>query len=135
MFQYRQVLVHMRQGDSDRDIARAGLMGRTKAARFRVLAAEQGWLCPGDPLPEEALIAAAVGQARRARSTISSVEPYCAQVKRWLEQGVSGVAIHAALLRNYGYRGSYSAVRRMVAAIQESLPPQATVRLDFAPGE
>ena len=135
MFQYRQVLVRMRQGDCDRDIARARLMGRSKAARFRVLAAQQGWLSPEEALPEEAVIAAAVGHARRARSTISSVEPYRRQVERWLEQGVSGVAIHAALLRNYGYSGSYSAVRRMVAAIQESLPPQATVRLDFAPGE
>jgi hypothetical protein len=30
LFEYRQVLVRMRQGDSDRDIARAGLMGRKK---------------------------------------------------------------------------------------------------------
>ena len=28
MFQYRQVLVRLRQGDSDRDIARSRLMGR-----------------------------------------------------------------------------------------------------------
>jgi hypothetical protein len=28
VFEYRQVLARMRQGDSDRDIARAGLMGR-----------------------------------------------------------------------------------------------------------
>ncbi len=30
MYQYRQVLVRLRQGDSDRDIDRAGLMGRKK---------------------------------------------------------------------------------------------------------
>jgi transposase len=135
MFQYRQVLVRMRQGDSDRDISRARLMGRNKAARLRVLASEQGWLSPQGPLPEDAAIVAAVGTARRARSTVSSVEPHRAQVERWLDQGVSGVAIHAALCRNHGYSGSYSAVRRMVSAIQASLPPQATVRLDFAPGE
>lgn len=28
-------------------------------------------------------------------------------------EGVGGMAIHAALCRNYGYRGSYSAVRRL----------------------
>jgi len=28
MYQYRQVLLRMRQGDSDREIARSGLMGR-----------------------------------------------------------------------------------------------------------
>lgn len=37
MFQYRQVLVRLREGDSDRDIARGGLMGRDKAAAFRGL--------------------------------------------------------------------------------------------------
>jgi hypothetical protein len=38
MFQYRAILVRMRQGDSDRDIARARLMGRPKAAALRALA-------------------------------------------------------------------------------------------------
>jgi hypothetical protein len=66
MFQYRQVLVRMRQGDSDRDIARARLMGRNKAARFRILASEQGWLSPQGPQPEDAAIVAAVGTARQA---------------------------------------------------------------------
>jgi len=69
VFQYRGVLVRMRQGDTDREIARAGLMGRPKAARLRALATEQGWLEPEAPLPDDATIAAAVGAARRARST------------------------------------------------------------------
>ncbi len=44
MFQYRQVLVRLRQGDSDRDIARSRLMGRPKVAAFRGLAVTQaGW--------------------------------------------------------------------------------------------
>ena len=37
MFQYRQVLVRMRQGDPDRAIARSGLMGRRKLAAFGAL--------------------------------------------------------------------------------------------------
>ena len=47
MFQYRQVLVRLRQGDSDRDIARSRLMGRPKVAALRGLAASQGWLAAG----------------------------------------------------------------------------------------
>jgi len=62
MFQYRQVLVRLRQGDSDRDIARARLMGRPKVAAFRALAAAQGWLAPEAALPDDAAIGAAVGQ-------------------------------------------------------------------------
>jgi hypothetical protein len=34
MFQYRQVLVRLRQGDSDRDIARSRLMGPPQGGRF-----------------------------------------------------------------------------------------------------
>ncbi len=75
MFQYRQILARMRQGDTDRDIARARLMGRRKAGELRSLAAERG------------------------------------------------------------YRGSYSPVYRMIAAIRAVLPPDATVPLLFAPAE
>jgi transposase len=135
MFQYRAVLVRLRQGDSDRDIARARLMGRPKVAALRALAAREGWLASDTPLPEDAAIAAAVGQARRARSTVSSVEPFRATVARWAEQGVNGVAIHAALCREHGYSGSYSAVRRMLGVLAASRAPEATVRLQFAPGE
>ena len=46
MFQYRQVLVRLRQGDTDRDLARSGLMGRRKVGALRALAEERGWLDP-----------------------------------------------------------------------------------------
>ena len=41
MYEYRQALMRMRQGDSEREIARSKLMGRSKAARFRELARAQ----------------------------------------------------------------------------------------------
>ncbi len=135
MFQYRQVLVRLRQGDSDRDIARSGLMGRPKVARFRLLAESQGWLAVAVPLPEDAAIAAVIAAPRRARSTISTVEAHRSLVERWADQGVGGVAIHAALWREHGYRGSYSSVRRMLAEIYASAPSAATVRLYFAPAD
>ena len=135
MFQYRQVLVRLRQGDSDRDIARSRLMGRPKVKALRALAVAQGWLAPESPLPDDATIAAFIGRARRPRSTISTLEPYRAQIERWAEQGVEGVAIHSALTREHGYRGSYSAVRRILAGIRAARPPEATVPLSFAPAE
>ena len=82
MFQYRAVLVRMRQGDTHRDIARARLMGRAKVAAFRSLAARQVWLDAGAPLPEEPAIATAIGRACRARSTVFIVEPSRALVTR-----------------------------------------------------
>lgn len=106
MFQYRQVLARLLQGDSDRDIARSRLMGRRKVMVLRQLATRQGWLSPQALLPDDATIAASIGAARRARSTISSVEPPRPIVERWAAQGVGGVAIHAALRREHGYCGS-----------------------------
>ena len=52
MYQYRQVLVRMRQGDSDRAIARSRLMGRKKMVQLRVIAQERGWLAPEAALPD-----------------------------------------------------------------------------------
>ena len=83
MFQYRQVLVRLRQGDTDRYIARTKVMGRRKVAVLRALACERGWLAASGELPDDATIAAALGQARRARSTISSAEPHRAQIQRY----------------------------------------------------
>lgn len=135
MHEYRQVLLRLRQGDSDRDIARSGLLGRPKAAAFRALAQARGWLDTDAALPTDAAIAAAMGRARRARSTISSAEPFRQKVEGWDRDGVSGVVIHAVLCREHGYTGSYSSVHRLLASIHATRPPQATVRLDFAPGE
>jgi hypothetical protein len=135
MFQYRQVLVRLRQGDSERVIARSRLMGRPKAACFRALAMRMGWLDPQAPLPTDGEIAAALGNARRASSTISSAEAHRAIVERWDAEGISGVVIHAALCRERGYTGSYSSIYRLLSSIHSSRPPDATVPLVFAPAE
>jgi len=135
MHHYRQALMRMRQGDSDRDIAKSGLMGRAAAAAFRALARAQGWLAPEGSPPEEAAIAAALCAPKRARSTVSSLEPLRAQIAAWFQQGLSGVVIHTALKREHGLVCSYSAVRRLLAGLKRDTPPEATVRLTFAPAE
>lgn len=68
MFQYRQVLLRLHQGDTDRQIARSALMSLRKIAAFRGLCEREGWLDPAAPLPEDAALAAAIGQAKSARS-------------------------------------------------------------------
>jgi transposase len=135
MFQYRQALVRMRQGDSDREIAAAKVMGRRKAAALRELAQSRGWLQPERALPEDAEIAGAVAAPKRAASTVSSLAGHRGVIEGWTEQGVSGVAIHAALVREYGFAGSYSAVRRVLADIQRNTRPSTTVRLHYEAAE
>ena len=135
MYQYREVLGRMKAGDSDRDLARAGLLGRDRAATFRGLAREQGWLEPGGALPEEAAISALLGQVKRPASTVSAAEPWRSQITAWDEQGVQGTTIHAALRRDHGFTGSYSSIARFLNGLHEARPPDVTVRLQFAPGE
>jgi len=133
MFEYRAVLVRMRQGDTDRSIARSGLMGRTKVRDFRVLARLHGWLDPEGPLPDEEEIAVTLS-GRRAASPGSTVEPYRAQVVEWAKEGVRSTSIHKALVRLHGYTGSYSSVNRFVRGLGLSTP-EPTVHLDFSSGD
>ena len=135
MFQYRQVLVRLRAGDTVREIARSGLMGRDKLGALRAVAQAHGWLDAGAEVPADEAIVAALGQGRRASSTISSVEPHREVVRRWLDAGVQGRAIHAALKRERAYIGSYSAVVRMLRQLRGEQPLEVTVRLSFAPAE
>lgn len=135
MHHYRQALLRMRQGESDREIAAARLMGRRKAAQWREMASARGWLQAEQPLPEDEAIASALGEPRRARTTISSLEPHRVLVQSWVEQGVSGTAIYAALKRQHAWAGSYSAVRRLLADIRAKRPPETTCRLNFEPAE
>lgn len=135
MHQYRHVLVRMRHGDSDRELARSRYMGLRKLAALRTLAEQHGWLQGDVPLPEDAEIAAALGPQQKATSTVSGLEVHRALIASWLEQRVPGTAILAALRREHGYTGSYSSVYRMVLAIKAQRLPEATIALLFAPGE
>jgi hypothetical protein len=74
MFHYRQALVRMRQGDSDRQIATARIMGRRLAARLREFSLQHNWLDPAAAMPEDEAIAMALGQPKRARTTISGLD-------------------------------------------------------------
>jgi hypothetical protein len=77
MYQYRHALARMRQGDSDRDIARSKLMGRKKIAAVREEAQRQGWLDPGTPLPDDTQLASVFGRREAAPRShcVSTLEP------------------------------------------------------------
>ena len=110
-------------------------VGSRIATRFRQLTHAQGCLDPERPLPEDAEIAAALGQPKLPVTAQSSIAAHRLLVAQWLAQGVSGVVIHTTLKREHGFTGHYSSVRRLIAQIGREQPPEATVRLTFAPGE
>ena len=135
MYHYRQALVRMRLGDSDRQIAKSGLMGRHVAGTVRKEASVRGWLDTDQVLPPDEELAAvfAASKKQRARQT-SSLEPHRKQITKWFEDGVQGTTIHGALKRRHGFSGSYSSVRRFVQGLADTTPRMTTV-LEFAPGD
>jgi hypothetical protein len=135
MHHYRQALVRMRAGDSDRQIAQQQLLGRHKAADFRALASRNGWLQASVAMPRDETLAAALEQQPAPQpKSVSSVAPWREQIATWVSAGVQATAIHAALKREHGFAGHYSSVRRMVEQVRQQQPVATTVRLDFEPG-
>jgi len=135
MYHYRQALVRMRQGESDRQIHATGLMGRRRLGVLRKQAQERGWLDPARSLPPDQELAAVLQRPKPTHTHAqSSLEPYRGLVDQWWSEGIDGTTIYAALMRRHGYTGSYSSVRRFLQSLAEKTPRVTTV-LEFAPGD
>ncbi len=80
MYQYRHVIVRMRLGESDRAIAKTGLMGRLKCGVVRQVAITQGWLEKECQLPADDVLVqqfkSRVSEAVPLPAGISKVELY-----------------------------------------------------------
>ena len=134
MYQYRNALVRMRQGDSDRDIARSKTMGRNKLAQVREIAFAQGWLAPETILPDDVILATLFARKTGLPvSCVSTLEPWRELVTKWHTAGIQGTTIHATLVRNHGYTGSYSSVHRFLGQLVALQQPDVPLRLTFNP--
>ena len=87
MYEYRRVLVLMRQGASDRSSSRARLMGREKAKEVRAVAEALGWLERDQALPEDGDLARVFRGSPRV-ATPSTLEPYREFVEQWHREGL-----------------------------------------------
>jgi transposase len=135
MYHYRQALVRMRQGESDRQIQATRLMGRRALGALRKKAQEHGWLDPARALPpDEELVSVLRPPQPTPAHERSSLEPHRIQIETWWNEGIQGTTIHAALTRRHGYTGSYSSVRRFVRSLTATTPRVTSV-LEFAPSE
>lgn len=134
MHEIRHVIARMRLGESDRDIARAGAMGRPKAAQLRALASEQGWLDLSQTLPPNDVLESLLQLPRSTQPSQSLAKPFADQICTWADEGIQITTIHQALVERYGFTGSYDSVRRLLKSHQRSAPV-ATVFLDHPPAE
>jgi hypothetical protein len=109
VFHYRQALLQMQRGMSDRAIALGGTIGRKKAAQLRCRASSEGWLDAGATLPDDATLAAIFISPRQSVSgPESSLERHRHRVKRWIDSGINARVIHRALEESHGsYRSRH----------------------------
>jgi|SRR5580704_1046832 transposase len=135
MYEYRQIIVQLRLGESIRGIVQAGLASRNKIRLVRKVAIQQKWLDTQHDLPDDDELAKFFKQPVITASTQALALPYKDQIKEWYEQGIQASTIHAALQRQHGFTGSYNAVQRFVKKIKDALPKKSTTILEFKPGE
>jgi len=130
----RELLRHLRATDSDRAVQRDTGIDRRTVQRYRSWATQQSLL--SGPLPALEDLQRLVHQTLTTPAPpqmVSSVEPFRAQVVELRAQGTEMVAIWERL-KERGYTGSYSAIRRFVRTL-EPKQPQAFARIETAPGE
>jgi transposase len=130
----REILRRMREGQSNRAIARATGVNRKTVGRYRAWAAKHRVLEGGLPSLDELhqLLEKTLGGAPPPQN-VSSVEPYRRIVIQLRKEGVEIAAIHQRL-KERGYRGSYASVHRFVRNL-EPATPEVTVRVETRPGE
>jgi transposase len=132
--QYLRDLIHrLRLGQSERAIARDLHLSRQTVSKYRELARGAGYLEPERVLPDVGTLVTLLGPPPALPRIPSTVEPYAALVEELLEGGVEMMTIFDRL-RERGYTGSYSSVRRFVHR-QHPPAPEAVVRVHTRPGE
>ena len=130
----REILRQLQMGQSTRAVASAMKIDRKTVARYRTWAIEQGLLEKSLPSPGELnQLVAETLHTPSPPQNISSVEPYREVVEKLRKAGVEMAAIHERL-KERGYSGSYSSVRRFVRRL-EPLTPETTTRVETRPGE
>lgn len=133
MYQYRQIIFRLRQGDTLRGIASAKLADRKKVRKIRQVAVQQGWLNPEQDMPTDNELLKFF-KPHNASSQQSSAIPYKAKIEEWVKQGIQASTIHSTLQRQHGFVGGYSIIQRLVKNIKDS-SPSVTMMLEFQPGE
>jgi len=106
MYQYRQIIIRLRLGETARAIARTGLAGRKKIKAILKIAREEGWLDSTKALPEDSELAKFFKDVKVASAlTTSLASVHEEQIKQWNAQSIQATTIHAALQRNHGFLG------------------------------
>jgi len=134
MHYLRDLIYRLRRGQSERGIASDLKISRVTVRKYHALADVAGFCDPTSPLPDGGALVAALGPVAGPPKTPSSVEPYRTLVEDFVADGVEMMTIFDRLVKDHGYTGSYSSIRRFVHPLRP-ITPTAIVRVHTAPGE
>lgn len=136
MYEYRHIIYYLRQGQSIRSIAKAGLAGRTKVNEVRTIASQKGWLSPEAELPDDKQLAEVFAQSTNGSSQSSKAHAFANEIEKWVDNGIQASTIHQHLVNHYQFTGSYNSIQRYVQKLKaQRQSPNLTVPLTFEPGE
>lgn len=130
----RQILLHLRAGQSERSLCEQTSLARNTLRRYRKWAKEQHLLTV-EELPSTEQLHRMLEQslpALKPPQNLSTVEPFAETVKKLREQGVEIRALHQRLTER-GFTGSYSAVYRFVQRL-EPKTSATCLRVETPPG-
>jgi len=127
------IVYRLRRGQSERAIAKDLGHSRHTIRRYHQLAEEMGYLDPVCALPAPEDILRELGPPPLVPVIVSTVEPYKPVVEKLLKAGVEMATIHNRLVREHGYGGSYSSVKRFVRRLHPK-EPNVCIRVETAAG-
>jgi len=134
MFEYQQILHHLKKGCSVRSIMRNHIAGRRKIREVVSIASLNGWLDNNTPLPSIETLSQHF--SKRSIKTSPRLEPFREWIEMQVLQGIKASTIHRHLVQHKGFQGAYDGVKRLVCRIkQHHAPLKATMALHFQPGE
>jgi len=131
---YKEIIYRLRATESERSIARDLGISRPTVHKYRVKAELEGYLEARQDLPGNEEIMKSLGATPQPPKMVSTVEDYREQVQKYIKLGVKMTAIWQRLRDDYGYKGSYSSVRRFVRQL-EPVEKEVFVRVHSEPGE
>lgn len=134
MFEIRQIIQRLRNGESIRQVAHTQRVGRATVKSIYTVASTQQWLDPSVEIPDDTMLASFFKAPRRGPQNVSSVEPFRDDILKWHAQGINATTIRRALNEKHGYSGSVHALYRFLLHEVPDLPV-ATMKLDFAVAE
>jgi len=130
----REMIRRLRKRQPNRAIARDLGIDRGTVGKYHGWAEREGFLA-GEKLPAPGLINERLAAMEQPKfpGPKSIVEPYRDFVKQKRKEGVEIRALHV-LLKEKGFKGGYSSVRRFVSRLEDQ-KPEVFVRVETSPGE